>query len=113
MLKRTPFLTWRSGCREPSGDGEANRARIAGLLGERSWRMWVFHLAFSEAAFRYGIHLVFRSQLARRRDAVLQTRNYINQWERREPAVPASAAAPETTFACTPQSEAACYEIPE
>jgi cyclopropane-fatty-acyl-phospholipid synthase len=61
---------------------QANRARIAELFDERFCRMWEFYLALSEAAFRHGDHFVFQMQLAKRRDAVPLTRDYITQWER-------------------------------
>jgi len=64
---------------------EANRALIAERLDERFCRMWEFYLALSEAAFRQGDHLVFQIQLARRRDAVPLTRDYITEWERAHP----------------------------
>ncbi|VAW17373.1 Cyclopropane-fatty-acyl-phospholipid synthase [hydrothermal vent metagenome] len=60
---------------------EANRARVAELLDERFCRMWEFYLALSEAAFRHGDHFVFQIQLAKRRDAVPLTRDYIAGWE--------------------------------
>ena len=60
---------------------EANRARIAELFDERFCRMWEFYLALSEAAFRHGDHFVFQMQLAKRRDAVPLTRDYIGEWE--------------------------------
>ncbi len=61
---------------------EANRASIAERLDERFCRMWEFYLALSEAAFRHGDHFVFQMQLAKRRDAVPLTRDYITEWER-------------------------------
>lgn len=60
---------------------EANRASIVERLGERFFRMWEFYLALSEAAFRHGDHFVFQMQLAKRRDAVPLTRDYITEWE--------------------------------
>ena len=61
---------------------QANRAAVADLLDERFCRMWEFYLAASEAAFRHGDHFVFQVQLAKRRDAVPLTRDYIAEWER-------------------------------
>ena len=61
---------------------EANRASIAERLDERFCRMWEFYLVLSEAAFRHGDHFVFQMQLAKRRDAVPLTRDYIAEWER-------------------------------
>ena len=60
---------------------QASRAEIAGLLDERFCRMWEFYLALSEAAFRHGDHFVFQVQIAKRRDAVPLTRDYITEWE--------------------------------
>ena len=64
---------------------QANRARIVEILGERFCRMWEFYLALSEAAFRYGDHFVFQMQIAKRRDVVPTTRDYIVEWERAHP----------------------------
>ena len=61
---------------------QVNRDRIAELFDERFCRMWEFYLALSEAAFRHGDHFVFQMQLAKRRDAVPLTRDYITEWER-------------------------------
>ena len=72
---------------------EANRARIAELFDERFCRMWEFYLALSEAAFRHGDHFVFQMQLAKRRDAVPLTRDYIGEWEH----APAVAAIPDAS----------------
>jgi len=65
---------------------QASRARVAGLMGERFCRMWEFYLAVSEAAFRHGNLMVFQLQLAKRRDAVPPTRDYIAEWASRQPA---------------------------
>ena len=43
--------------------------------------MWEFYLVVSEIAFRNLDEMVFQLQLARRRDAVPLTRDYIAQWE--------------------------------
>jgi cyclopropane-fatty-acyl-phospholipid synthase len=61
----------------------AHRAEIAALYDERFCRMWEFYLAVSEHAFRYGTHYVFQLQLARRRDAVPLTRDYLSEEERK------------------------------
>lgn len=63
---------------------QANRGRIADMLDERFCRMWEFYLAISEAAFRYGNLMVFQLQLAKRRDVVPLTRDYIAEWEHGE-----------------------------
>ncbi len=60
---------------------QANRASIAERLDERFCRMWELYLALSEAAFRHGDHFVFQMQLAKRRDAVPLTRDYVTEWE--------------------------------
>ena len=55
---------------------EANRARVAALYDERFCRMWEFYLVTSEVSFRHLDNVVFQVQLAKRRDAVPQTRDY-------------------------------------
>ncbi len=60
----------------------ARRGEILDLYDERFCRMWEFYLASSEIAFRYGGHMVFQLQLAKRVDAVPITRNYIEAFER-------------------------------
>ncbi len=72
---------------------QANRPRIARLLDERFCRMWEFYLAASEAAFRHGDHMVFQMQLAKRRDAVPLTRDYITEWQHTHPlaVIPATS----------------------
>lgn len=55
---------------------EANRSKIAALYDERFCRMWEFYLATSEVSFRHLDSVVFQVQLAKRRDAVPQTRDY-------------------------------------
>jgi len=54
------------------------------IYDERFCRMWEFYLAVCEAAFRNGPMMVFQLQLARRRDAVPLTRDYIADRERRD-----------------------------
>ena len=63
---------------------QANRDRAKAIYDERFCRMWEFYLAVCEAAFRNGSMMVFQLQLARRRDAVPMTRDYITDWERRD-----------------------------
>jgi cyclopropane-fatty-acyl-phospholipid synthase len=60
----------------------ANHDRVKALYDERFCRMWEFYLAGSEVAFRWGGHLNFQMQLARRVDAVPLTRDYVTDWER-------------------------------
>jgi cyclopropane-fatty-acyl-phospholipid synthase len=59
----------------------ARRDLVVERLGERFYRMWEFYLAASEAVFRHGDHYVFQIQIAKRRDAVPLTRDYITEWE--------------------------------
>lgn len=61
---------------------QANRHRAKEIYDERFCRMWEFYLAACEAAFRHGPMMVFQIQLARRRDAVPLTRDYIADRER-------------------------------
>lgn len=65
------------------------RDRARAIYGERFCRMWEFYLALCEMAFRNGPMMVFQIQLARRRDAVPLTRDYIAEAERR--CVPGTA----------------------
>ena len=44
--------------------------------------MWEFYLVCSELAFSNGSAMVFQMQMARRRDAVPLTRDYIFETER-------------------------------
>ena len=60
---------------------QANRDRIRELYDERFCRMWELYLANVELVFRYGNEMVFQLQLARRRDAVPITRDYIAEGE--------------------------------
>ena len=52
----------------------------------RFCRMFEFYFAVSEIAFRYGGHMVFQVQLARRVDAVPMTRDYIDDKGAARPA---------------------------
>ncbi len=62
---------------------QTNRQKIAVLMGERFCRMWEYYLACSEASFRFGDHFVFQIQVAKKRDAVPLTRDYITDFERK------------------------------
>ncbi len=62
---------------------QQHRHQIAALYDERFCRMWEFYLTACEAVFRHGNGMVFHLQLARRRDAVPLTRDYIVEEERR------------------------------
>jgi cyclopropane-fatty-acyl-phospholipid synthase len=55
----------------------ARREEAKALYDERFCRMWEFYLAGCEAGFRHGGLAVFQIQLAKRLDAVPQTREYI------------------------------------
>jgi len=61
---------------------DAHRSRIAELYDERFCRMWEFYLSGAEMGFRYGSHVVFQIQLAKRTDALPITRDYIAERER-------------------------------
>ncbi|MBV8889447.1 MAG: class I SAM-dependent methyltransferase [Alphaproteobacteria bacterium] len=69
-----------------------NRDRIRALYDERFCRMWEMYLVGSELAFRRQGMLVFQMQLAQSVDAVPLTRDYIPDWERRQPAAANRAA---------------------
>jgi cyclopropane-fatty-acyl-phospholipid synthase len=56
---------------------QANRQRIAQLYDERFCRMWEFYLVAVDMLFGHGSGNVFQIQLARQRDAVPITRDYI------------------------------------
>ena len=66
---------------------EANRAKVAQMYDERFCRMWEFYLISAEMMFRTGSQLVFHMQLARKRDAVPITRDYITDVQRRYKAL--------------------------
>ena len=59
----------------------ANREQIRAISDERFCRMWEFYLVISELFFRRHDGMVFQMQLARQRDAVPLTRDYIGAWE--------------------------------
>ncbi len=50
---------------------------IPGLYDARFRRMWEFYLASAEMGFRYGGHMVFQIQIARRPDTLPITRDYM------------------------------------
>lgn len=58
---------------------ERETARV--LYDERFCRMWEFYLAVCEMAFRHGRLMVFQIQLAKRRDTIPLTRDYITDAE--------------------------------
>lgn len=64
----------------------AERDTARTLYDERFCRMWEFYLAACEMAFRNGRLMVFQIQLAKRRDSVPLTRDYIAEAEASESA---------------------------
>ena len=60
----------------------AARAEIVKMYDERFFRMWEFYLVAVEAGFRYGQTMVFQLLLAKTRDAVPLTRDYITDGDR-------------------------------
>jgi cyclopropane-fatty-acyl-phospholipid synthase len=60
----------------------ANRDKVRALYDERFCRMWEFYLAGAEAGFREGELVVFQLQLAKDRNAVPRTRDYITDFDR-------------------------------
>ncbi|WP_173931290.1 cyclopropane-fatty-acyl-phospholipid synthase family protein [Chelativorans sp. Marseille-P2723] len=60
----------------------ANREKAVEIYDERFARMWEFYLTGSEASFRWQEMVNFQIQLAKRRDALPLTRDYIAEVER-------------------------------
>lgn len=60
----------------------ANREKAEALYDARFCRMWEYYLAAAEMGFRWGGHMNFQLQLAKRVDAVPLTRGYIEKAER-------------------------------
>lgn len=60
---------------------EQARWKVRALYDERFCRMWEFYLVGCEMAFRNGPMMVFQIQLARSRNAVPLTRDYIGRFE--------------------------------
>ena len=50
---------------------------IPAMFDARFRRMWEFYLASAEMGFRYGGHMVFQIQLAKRNDSLPLTRDYM------------------------------------
>ncbi|MCT7375948.1 SAM-dependent methyltransferase [Chelativorans salis] len=61
----------------------ANRDKVLEIYDERFARMWEFYLAGSEAAFRWQDLVVFQIQLAKKRETLPLTRDYIGETEKR------------------------------
>ncbi|MTI18378.1 class I SAM-dependent methyltransferase [Rhodobacteraceae bacterium RKSG542] len=60
---------------------ERNREQIKEIYDERFCRMWEFYLAACEAGFQSGSTMVFQLLIAKKRDAVPITRDFITQNE--------------------------------
>ena len=50
-------------------------------MDERFCRMWEFYLIASELSFSHGSHMVFQMQLAKERETLPITRDYMAQVE--------------------------------
>jgi cyclopropane-fatty-acyl-phospholipid synthase len=61
---------------------QASRRAAADMYDERFCRMWEYYLATAEASFRFGGHMNFQLQIAKRPDAVPIVRDYIAEAER-------------------------------
>ncbi len=59
----------------------ANRDKVVALYDERFCRMWELYLKGCEIAFRTQDLMVFQIQLAKAKDSVPLTRDYIYEWE--------------------------------
>ncbi len=70
----------------------ANRERAARLLDERFCRMWEYYLVAAEIFFRVMDGMVFQLQLAKERDVVPITRDYMFEFEYRHRQPTAHAA---------------------
>ena len=60
---------------------QANRPKITALMDERFCRMWEFYLIVSELSFSEGSHMVFQMQLAKERETLPITRDYVTMVE--------------------------------
>lgn len=60
---------------------QANRKKIMTFMDERFCRMWEFYLIASELSFSHGSHMVFQMQLAKQRETLPITRDYMAQVE--------------------------------
>ncbi len=69
----------------------ANRDAIQALYDERFCRMFEFYLAGCELSFRRTDHMVWQLQLAREKEALPLTRDYMFEAERAPPRQPVSA----------------------
>lgn len=69
------------------------RAEITALYDERFYRMWTFYLSAAIIAFRHDGHCNVQIQLARKRDTVPLTRDYMYDREKEYRAIEARLAA--------------------
>lgn len=60
---------------------QANRKKIMTFMDERFCRMWEFYLIASELSFTHGSHMVFQIQLAKQRETLPLTRDYMAKAE--------------------------------
>ena len=72
----------------------AHREEVVKLYDQRFVRMWDFYLACSEMAFREGDMVVFQIQMAKRKDLLPATRDYIAREEERLREIEAGYATP-------------------
>ncbi len=72
----------------------AHREEVVKLYDQRFVRMWEFYLACSEMAFREGDMAVFQIQMAKRKDLLPATRDYIAREEERLRELEAGYATP-------------------
>jgi cyclopropane-fatty-acyl-phospholipid synthase len=94
---------------------EARRAEIEAMYDARFGRMWEFYLAACELGFTVGTNHVLQMQVARRRDAVPLTRDYVAgraaSLAAREPEViPALLASTDAAFGAEPAPQAGAAE---
>ncbi len=59
-----------------------NRAKAAALYDDRFCRMWELYLTSAEMGFRHDGIAVYQIQLAKKKDTVPLTRDYIADWKR-------------------------------
>jgi len=62
---------------------KAARDRIEALYDARFYRMWIYYLAGAITVFRHDGHCNFQIQLARKRDTLPLTRDYMQEAEQR------------------------------
>jgi cyclopropane-fatty-acyl-phospholipid synthase len=62
---------------------QRNRARFVQMFDERFCRMWEFYLSGAEVSFRHGGHMNFQLQLAKRKNVLPITRDYMSDAEHR------------------------------